>query len=311
MKMIHLQFFFTHSESQPVSPNALQLPNENNFDLQKKEKEKEKEQKHGNSNSNGGGGGLIAPPRSKKDPRPTTPTKSANNAKSPKAPIVYFNKNDEDGEEEEEQEDYEDDQFFGTDSFAPAPTIKQKEEKPDSSALKADKFFTGDGSKAATERLIKDLNQIMKGEGEKFGYSAEPVEDNLYLWEVHLFGFEKGTGLEKDLKEWSKKNSSKQDFVKLSVKFPKDYPFTPPFVRVISPRFKFHTGHVTVGGSICMELLTTSGWRPINDIESILVQIRAEMVEGGARLDFANTAEYSEYEAQEAFTRVAQQHGWN
>ena len=31
----------------------------------------------------------------------------------------------------------------------------------------------------------------------------------------------------------------------------------------------FHSvlGHVTIGGSICMEMLTKSGWRPTNDIE--------------------------------------------
>ena len=29
----------------------------------------------------------------------------------------------------------------------------------------------------------------------------------------------------------------------------------------------FVTGHVTIGGSICMEMLTKSGWRPTNDIE--------------------------------------------
>ena len=27
------------------------------------------------------------------------------------------------------------------------------------------------------------------------------------------------------------------------------------------------TGHVTIGGSICMEMLTRSGWTPTNDIE--------------------------------------------
>lgn len=59
-----------------------------------------------------------------------------------------------------------------------------------------------------------------------------------------------------------------------------------------------------------------------NDIESILVQIRAgigsievcellEMIEGGARLDFSNTSEYTESEALQAFKRVAQQHGWD
>jgi hypothetical protein len=35
-----------------------------------------------------------------------------------------------------------------------------------------------------------------------------------------------------------------------------------------------------------MELLTKSGWSAINDIESILVQIIAELTSGGARLDF-------------------------
>ena len=29
----------------------------------------------------------------------------------------------------------------------------------------------------------------------------------------------------------------------------------------------FLPGHVTIGGSICMELLTRSGWKPTNDIE--------------------------------------------
>jgi len=41
-----------------------------------------------------------------------------------------------------------------------------------------------------------------------------------------------------------------------------DYPVDPPFVRVVRPRFAFHSGHVTIGGSICMELLTRSGWSP-------------------------------------------------
>lgn len=31
--------------------------------------------------------------------------------------------------------------------------------------------------------------------------------------------------------------------------------------------FGFVAGHVTIGGSICMEMLTRSGWTPTNDIE--------------------------------------------
>ena len=85
----------------------------------------------------------------------------------------------------------------------------------------------------------------------------------------------------------------------------------PPFVRVITPRFAFHTGHVTVGGSICMELLTSSGWRPTYTVESVLIQIRSSFVEGGGRLDPQRAhIPYSALEACEAFKRVAREHGW-
>lgn len=57
--------------------------------------------------------------------------------------------------------------------------------------------------------------------------------------------------------------------------FPPDYPLAPPFLRVLRPRFKFLTGHVTVGGSVCMQLLTNNGWSPANTIESVIVQVRA------------------------------------
>jgi len=104
-----------------------------------------------------------------------------------------------------------------------------------------------------------------------------------------------------------------QEHILVELRFSKDYPFAPPFVRVVKPRFAFRTGHVTVGGSICMELLTNSGWNSTNDIESILIQIRAEMTGGGARLDagMSNTYEYTESEAWDAFNRAAATHGWN
>ena len=58
-----------------------------------------------------------------------------------------------------------------------------------------------------------------------------------------------------------------QPVIELEMTFPNEYPMKPPFVRVVRPRFKFLTGHITIGGSICMEVLTSSGWSPSNDIE--------------------------------------------
>ena len=99
----------------------------------------------------------------------------------------------------------------------------------------------------------------------------------------------------------------------LEITFPFHYPFAPPFVRVVSPHFMFHTGHSTLGGGICMELLSASGWLPTNSIESVLVSILAEMHGGGARLDrqrISNPGEYSRAEANESFERAAVTHGW-
>eukprot|EP01098_Paradermamoeba_levis_P002090 TRINITY_DN1248_c0_g1_i1.p1 TRINITY_DN1248_c0_g1~~TRINITY_DN1248_c0_g1_i1.p1 ORF type:complete len:352 (+),score=96.87 TRINITY_DN1248_c0_g1_i1:57-1112(+) len=204
-------------------------------------------------------------------------------------------------EEEEDLDDFDEPNFFAQDEEPPKPKKKEN-------TLKVEDFFTGSGSKGASERLIKDLSSIMADEKPKYGFSASPIQDDLYHWEVRFFDFEKGSGLEKDMIEMKKKKGV--EHIILDVRFPSDYPFSPPFVRVVRPRFQFRTGHVTVGGSICMEMLTKSGWIPCNDIESILISIRSEMIQGGGRLDFNNMSDYSEEEAKATFKRVAQQHGW-
>ena len=40
------------------------------------------------------------------------------------------------------------------------------------------------------------------------------------------------------------------------------------------------------GGSICMDLLTMSGWKPIYTLDQVILQIRTEMGHGGGNLTF-------------------------
>ncbi len=80
---------------------------------------------------------------------------------------------------------------------------------------------------------------------------------------------------------------------------------------MVRPRFVFHTGHITVGGSICMQVLTTSGWTVAISMENLFVDIITTICLGGGRLDMANWATpYSMEEARAAFARVARDHGW-
>lgn len=161
---------------------------------------------------------------------------------------------------------------------------------------------------AATQRLVADFAALKQSDPKLVGFEAEPWDGNLYRWKVRLTPPE-DTDLFKDLKKLSKK---KKDIncILLEMLFPSEYPNDPPFIRVLKPRFMMRSGHVTIGGSICMDLLTNSGWSPVNSIESILIQIRTEMSVGGGRLDMGNMNEYTVEEAKAAFVRVAGQHGW-
>lgn len=117
-----------------------------------------------------------------------------------------------------------------------------------------------------------------------------------------MFGFE--GPLAQDMARY------KVDAVICELTFPPDFPFAPPFLRVIRPRFAFMTGHITIGGSVCTELLTHSGWRPQTSIESLIVSTRVELVEGGGRLDPHQKGDYTMAEAKEAYERMKKKHGW-
>lgn len=108
------------------------------------------------------------------------------------------------------------------------------------------------------------------------------------------------------------KEATGRDSVMLEVLFPDDYPTGPPFIRVVYPRFHQYTGHITIGGSLCVQELTRSGWKPEFDLFSFVIMLRNLLIEGGALIDMdSSSQEYSEQEARSAFVRVAQAHGWN
>lgn len=168
------------------------------------------------------------------------------------------------------------------------------------------------GSPTTNDRLMKELRDIFKSEHYKNEmYSIELVNDSLYEWNIKLFKVDEDAALYEDLKKF--KEQEQKDHILLSFLFKENFPFEPPFVRVVYPMLK--GGYVLSGGAICMELLTKQGWSSAYCIESVILQIAATLVKGQARIDFtARLHSYSLSRAQCAFKSLSSMHeknGWH
>jgi len=109
---------------------------------------------------------------------------------------------------------------------------------------------------------------------------VELLNDNLFTWRIQLFGFDEQTQIFQDLLLYTAETD--RDHIMLEAQFPSDYPTSPPFIRVVYPRFHQYTGHITDGGSICVHELTTSGWRSDFQLHQFIVFIRNLLLEGYA-----------------------------
>eukprot|EP01106_Pelomyxa_sp_JSP_P007313 TRINITY_DN2204_c0_g1_i12.p1 TRINITY_DN2204_c0_g1~~TRINITY_DN2204_c0_g1_i12.p1 ORF type:complete len:157 (+),score=26.62 TRINITY_DN2204_c0_g1_i12:478-948(+) len=145
---------------------------------------------------------------------------------------------DEDQQDEgvDDGEDFDGGDVFDDDAFSPPVASKPAPHvTPPPAAVCAQA-----GTSQAAQRLLKDLQSLLSSDPAKLGISATPNEQNIYQWTVKLFGFD--GKLQQDLERYNTNYGIKH--VELEMKFPSEYPFSPPFIRVVRPRFQFHTGHV-------------------------------------------------------------------
>ncbi len=156
----------------------------------------------------------------------------------------------------------------------------------------------------AIKTISREFTEIKKEKREDRGFSVRIVNDMITRWGVKYYNVPHDTMLWKDMEKMG------FDHILMEILFPTNYPFAPPYIRVIKPRFEFRKGHVTIGGSICIDTLTNQGWSSTYKISQVLLAIVSNMIAGDARLDFNNKNEYTEYEAKEAFHRLLGVHGW-
>lgn len=135
---------------------------------------------------------------------------------------------------------------------------------------------------------------------------------NMYQWIVELHSFDSTLPLAQDMKKQGITS------IVIEVRFGKDFPYSPPFVRVIRPRFLPFTqgggGHVTAGGAMCMELLTNTGWSAVSSLEGVLLQVRLALMnlepKPAKLLPAHSQSDYGVEEAMAAYRRACITHGW-
>jgi ubiquitin-protein ligase len=152
-------------------------------------------------------------------------------------------------------------------------------------------------------KIVREYKLIKKAKSENFRIEVDAKQ--IFLWKIFIFGFGKDLPLSTDMEKLGIKE------IELELRFPQQYPFSPPFIRVVRPRFERLTGHVTIHGAICHEILTNKGWSSTCTIESLIILILSEMGEGSGRIDMNKwNIDYKFEEAKLSFEQLCKTHGW-
>ncbi|KAI0656109.1 hypothetical protein C8Q70DRAFT_1014692 [Cubamyces menziesii] len=175
-----------------------------------------------------------------------------------------------------------------------------------------------ESSPSASSALQRELRSMLKEQRSarslrELGWymPEELIGDNLYQWIVELHSFDESIPIARDLK------ANHINSLVFEIRFPPTFPHSPPFFRILKPRFlpfiQGGGGHVTGGGSMCMDLLTADGWLPSYNISSVLLQIKlaiSNLDPRPARLSQDWSRPYGMHEAIEGYKRAATHHGW-
>ncbi|KAF6215495.1 hypothetical protein GE061_010249 [Apolygus lucorum] len=160
-----------------------------------------------------------------------------------------------------------------------------------------------------TRRLMKELQDIERSQRkENPAFTVELINDNLYDWHVRLYSIDQESELANDMRLHDIK------CISLQLTFPENFPFVPPFMRVVSPRIE--KGFVMEGGAICMELLTPRGWASAYTVEAIVMQFAASIVKGQGRISKktkSSSKDFNRNSAEESFRSLVKTHdkyGW-
>uniref|UniRef100_A0A6G1SMI1 Ubiquitin-conjugating enzyme E2 Q1 n=1 Tax=Aceria tosichella TaxID=561515 RepID=A0A6G1SMI1_9ACAR len=103
-------------------------------------------------------------------------------------------------------------------------------------------------------------------------FMVELVNDDIYEWDVKIFKIDTGSTLYPEFVQWKEKTG--KDHILLHISYGDNYPFSPPFVRLVYPKLT-HGIAGWGGGLLCLELLKARSWSSAYTIEPLVLQVQA------------------------------------
>ena len=150
-------------------------------------------------------------------------------------------------------------------------------------------------------RLQKEA--VMMENYSENGIRYEKINDNIFNWYVYLKDFDKDSNIQKSMDKYS------VEHLKIELIISDKHPFKPPFIRIISPILVNWHSFITPGGSLCLDLLTGTGWAPTYQLVTLIIQLKVFIKDALINKDKLSE-EYTLEDAHKWYTKTSRIHNW-
>lgn len=153
------------------------------------------------------------------------------------------------------------------------------------------------------KRITKEINKMMKSNVLSESNIELLIDDDISNFNIKFYDFRHEDNIYKNLEKID------QNYIIANIKIPNDYPFNPPFIRIISPHFYTDEfSFVKNNGAICLDHLVPSKWTPSLKIENLLIQIRCYL--SNETVELKKDIYSCEKSSEESFYQLIYKYNW-